>query len=77
MFIAFQHSCYDGSISVHISTFFLMSLIECPEPDWNEVLTKPLQIDEIKFDLDDHLKDAIRNTFVTANENVSWLFLYK
>lgn len=50
-----------------------MSLIECPEPDWDEALTnaKPLHIEEIKFDLDDHLKEKIRDTYVTVNENVS------
>lgn len=53
-----------------------MSLIECPEPDWNEICTKSLAIEEILFDLDEHLINEINKTFATVNENVNhkkWL----
>lgn len=48
-----------------------MSLIECPEPDWNDVCAKPLPIEEVLFDLDDHLINEINQTFATVNENVN------
>ncbi|XP_064555294.1 peroxisomal carnitine O-octanoyltransferase [Drosophila montana] len=56
-----EHSCYDGTISASFATFMQLSFLEVPEPDWSEVKdTKLVDIQELKFELDDTLKSEIK-----------------
>ncbi|XP_055906500.1 peroxisomal carnitine O-octanoyltransferase [Eupeodes corollae] len=55
-----EHSAYDGTLSIHFAFFIQLSLMEGAEPDWNakpKELSKPIK--EIKFDLDEALRDEI------------------
>ena len=54
-----EHSSYDGTISISFSTFVLMSMMEEPEPDWDERPKNCIVPEEIKFQLDDHLHGEI------------------
>jgi carnitine O-octanoyltransferase len=54
-----EHSCYDGTISIAFSSFMLMSLMEEGEPDWSVMPTNKIIPNEIKFDMDDHLRSEI------------------
>lgn len=54
-----EHSCFDGTISVAFSTYILMSLIEEPEPDWQFEPKSKIIPNEIKFDIDNHLRSEI------------------
>lgn len=54
-----EHSAYDGTISIAFSTFLLMSMLEEPEPDWNELPKHAVIPKEIKFQIDDHLQQEI------------------
>lgn len=54
-----EHSCYDGTISISASTFVLMSFLEFDEPNWNLIKWEP-EVQELKFDLDDHLLGEIK-----------------
>ncbi|CRK94291.1 CLUMA_CG007806, isoform A [Clunio marinus] len=55
-----EHSAYDGTISIAFSTFLLMSMMEDSEPDWNELPKHRIIPQEIKFQIDDHLKQEIK-----------------
>lgn len=55
-----EHSAYDGTISISFSTFLLMSMLEEPEPDWDELPKHCFAPKEIKFLLDDHLRNEIK-----------------
>lgn len=54
-----EHSAYDGTVSISFSTFVLMSMLEEPEPDWDELPKNRIIPKEIKFQLDDHLRSEI------------------
>jgi carnitine O-octanoyltransferase len=54
-----EHSLYDGTISVSYSFFILLSLMEEPEPDWDEIPTEISFPKELKFDIDQKLHDEI------------------
>lgn len=69
----FQHCCYDGTISMSYSFFVLLSLMECPEPDWNEKITSIRLPEEMIFDLDTTLKDEIKRMKEVSEDRVSFL----
>lgn len=54
-----EHSCFDGTISIAFSTYILMSMMEEPEPDWEVEPTVKVIPKEIKFNIDDHLRNEI------------------
>lgn len=54
-----EHSAYDGTISISFSTFVLFSLLEEPEPDWEELPKTRIIPKEIKFRIDHHLHKEI------------------
>lgn len=65
-----EHSLYDGSISVSYSFFILLSLLEAPEPDWDEdvgaqKITLPK---ELKFQIDQKLRDEVMRMDEYCNE---------
>ncbi|XP_055699735.1 peroxisomal carnitine O-octanoyltransferase [Phlebotomus papatasi] len=51
-----EHTCYDGTIAVHLSSFLLESLASGEEPNWSTM--KPLRKapTELIFDVDDYLQ---------------------
>ncbi|XP_017141474.1 peroxisomal carnitine O-octanoyltransferase [Drosophila miranda] len=55
-----EHSCYDGTVSVSFATFMQLSMLEVPEPDWGLAeSTQVVELQELKFELDDTLKSEI------------------
>lgn len=54
-----EHSAYDGTVSIAFSTFILMSLMEEPEPDWDELPVNRVIPRELKFQLDGRLREEI------------------
>ncbi|KAG5674265.1 hypothetical protein PVAND_004245 [Polypedilum vanderplanki] len=54
-----EHSAYDGTVSIAFSTFILLSLMEEPEPDWSVEPKIKIIPKEIKFQIDDHLRNEI------------------
>lgn len=71
-----QHACYDGTISMAMMFFVLLSLAEMPEPDWSESPKYAPVASEISFELDDHLREEVQRVRtqvyaeVTLNTNV-------
>lgn len=63
-----EHSAYDGTISIAFSTFILLSLLEEPEPDWEEFPTLRFIPKELKFKIDDHLRSEINRMQIHAAE---------
>lgn len=61
-----EHSAYDGTISIAFSTFVLLSLLEEPEPDWDELPKLRIIPRELKFQLDAHLRSEIKRMEVYA-----------
>lgn len=53
------------------SFFVLLSLMEGPEPDWNQPVTSIKLPEEMIFDLDTKLKDEINRMKVVAEDRVS------
>lgn len=53
------------------SFFVLLSLMEGPEPDWNQTVTSIKLPEEMIFDLDTKLKDEINRMKVVAEDRVS------
>lgn len=67
-----EHSCYDGTISMLFEYFLLASLIETPEPNWDEK-PKLVQVpDELRFDVDNHLRTEIASTLEMVMKTVSY-----
>jgi carnitine O-octanoyltransferase len=54
-----EHSAYDGTISIAFSSFLLMSIMEESEPDWSVMPKKRIIPQELKFKLDDQLREEI------------------
>ena len=54
-----EHSGYDGTISISFSLFILMSLMEEEEPNWDEIPAKQIIPNELKFQIDQTLRDEI------------------
>jgi carnitine O-octanoyltransferase len=54
-----EHSLYDGTISVSYSFYILLSLLEEPEPNWNETPSNILVPRELKFDIDQKLRSEV------------------
>lgn len=54
-----EHSAYDGTISISFSSFLLLSMMEEPEPDWEELPKHRIIPKEIKFQLDAQLLSEI------------------
>ncbi|EDW16810.1 peroxisomal carnitine O-octanoyltransferase [Drosophila mojavensis] len=64
-----EHSCYDGTVSASFATFMQLSFLEVPEPNWNEANgTKVVEVQELKFDLDDTLKSEIKRVLHEIDE---------
>ncbi|KAI8130847.1 hypothetical protein FF38_04977 [Lucilia cuprina] len=64
-----EHSCYDGTVSVSYILFIQLSLIEEPEPNWDESSLMPLvPIREIKFVLNDKLRSEIERVKQACDE---------
>lgn len=53
------------------SFFVLLSLMEGPEPDWNQPVASIKLPEEMIFDLDTKLKDEINRMKVVAEDRVS------
>lgn len=69
--ILFQHSCYDGSISSSYKLWQMVSMIQIPEPNWNDLPSNTSGPIELKFDLDAHLVNAIKSTCQEVEKTVS------
>lgn len=73
-----EHSCYDGTLSASFATFIQLSFLEVPEPDWNEVNgSNVVELQELKFDLDDTLRSEIKRVLHEIEERVSGIKSFK
>lgn len=54
-----EHSCYDGTISVSMSLYAMLSVFEDGIPDWTVPPRKLVQPVELVFDLDDQIRTEI------------------
>uniref|UniRef100_A0A2M4AS50 Putative carnitine o-acyltransferase cpti n=1 Tax=Anopheles triannulatus TaxID=58253 RepID=A0A2M4AS50_9DIPT len=54
-----EHCCYDGSISISISLYVMMSIMEEGVPDWTIPPNEYILPVEVVFDLDDTLRTEI------------------
>lgn len=54
-----EHSCYDGTISVSMSLYAMLSVFEDEMPDWTIAPKKPYKPVELVFDLDDEIRTEI------------------
>ncbi|XP_053679348.1 peroxisomal carnitine O-octanoyltransferase [Anopheles nili] len=54
-----EHCCYDGSISISISLYVMMSIAEEGIPDWSVPPANLNLPEEVVFDLDDSLRQEI------------------
>lgn len=71
-----EHCCYDGTISMSYSFFILLSLMEAPEPDWNDTKCTTIKLpEELVFDLDTKIKEEIERMKVVAEDRVSYSFI--
>ncbi|XP_058459755.1 peroxisomal carnitine O-octanoyltransferase-like [Malaya genurostris] len=66
-----EHSCYDGSISMSVSTYAMLTLVEEGIPDWTippKKLTKPV---ELILDVDEEMRMEIdrMQTMVDSMQN--------
>lgn len=75
--LLFQHSCYDGSISASYQFWLMISLVQEPEPIWDDLPSKTSCPVELKFDLDDHLVNEIQSTYQEVEKTVSYDILMK
>lgn len=65
-----QHACYDGTISMAKMFFVMLSFAELPEPDWSEL---PVQVpvpQEIRFELDEHLRQEVQRVRAQVDQEV-------
>uniref|UniRef100_A0A182NGC9 60S ribosome subunit biogenesis protein NIP7 homolog n=1 Tax=Anopheles dirus TaxID=7168 RepID=A0A182NGC9_9DIPT len=63
-----EHCCYDGSISMSISLYVMMSIAEEGVPDWS-VAPKNLNLpEELIFDLDEPLREEVARMEKVAEE---------
>lgn len=68
----FQHSCFDGTVSVTSMMFHILTLLEYPEPDWNgPAMNVENRITEIHFDVDQHIKTEVERVTTFVQETVS------
>ncbi|XP_035777858.1 peroxisomal carnitine O-octanoyltransferase-like [Anopheles albimanus] len=63
-----EHCCYDGSISISISLYVMMSIMEEGVPDWTIPPKEYILPVEVVFDLDDNLRTEIIRMEQEANE---------
>lgn len=70
-FWLFQHSCYDGSISASFKFWQMVSMLQKPEPNWDDLPSNTRIPIELKFDLDDHMVNEIKSTCQEVEETVS------
>ncbi|XP_052870202.1 peroxisomal carnitine O-octanoyltransferase [Anopheles cruzii] len=63
-----EHCCYDGSISMAISLYVMMSIMEEGMPDWTVPPKELILPTEVVFDLDDTLRSEIVRMEQVANE---------
>ncbi|XP_065094923.1 peroxisomal carnitine O-octanoyltransferase [Ochlerotatus camptorhynchus] len=54
-----EHSCYDGTISVSMSLYAMLSVFEDGIPDWSIPPRKLVQPTELVFDIDDEIRAEI------------------
>ncbi|CRL04763.1 CLUMA_CG017823, isoform A [Clunio marinus] len=54
-----EHSAYDGTVGIALSTYLSMCLMEDDEPNWEELPENRIIPQEIKFKIDDHLEREI------------------
>uniref|UniRef100_A0A1L8DZ05 Putative carnitine o-acyltransferase cpti n=1 Tax=Nyssomyia neivai TaxID=330878 RepID=A0A1L8DZ05_9DIPT len=64
-----EHTCYDGTIAVHLSMFLLQSLSNGEEPKWDNVEQPRKSPVELIFDLDDNLRSEIVRMKIVAKQN--------
>lgn len=67
-----DHACYDGSVSVLLMVFTMLSMTEMPEPDW--LVVRPSRADvplELEFELDAGLREEIERTWRMVDAEVS------
>jgi len=55
-----EHSCYDGSISSMSNFFMMLSILEAGETDWDEPVEAVKPPKEVKFELDETLRNEIK-----------------
>lgn len=58
--ISLQHACYDGTISMAMMFFVMLSLAEIPEPDWSDLPKQAPVPEEISFELDERLRHEVQ-----------------
>ncbi|XP_055381142.1 peroxisomal carnitine O-octanoyltransferase [Condylostylus longicornis] len=63
-----EHSAYDGTISITYDIFVSLSLLEFPEPNWDERPGLLPQLEELHFVLDDHIKSEIERMMKDCEE---------
>lgn len=66
-----EHSCYDGTISMSFDVFMQLSFIENPEPDWNAPVEFTTDLQELTFDVDEHILKEINKMEKISEERVS------
>ncbi|XP_055676749.1 peroxisomal carnitine O-octanoyltransferase [Lutzomyia longipalpis] len=64
-----EHTCFDGTIAVHLSAFLLESLSSGVEPNWSNVQPLRKSPVELIFDLDDNLRTEITRMKSTARQH--------
>lgn len=69
-----KHACYDGTISLSYELFVVLSLIEQPEPNWNEMPRNGITLEEKKFDLDNYIIDEIKRVRPQVEQTVKYFF---
>nr|XP_040219953.2 peroxisomal carnitine O-octanoyltransferase [Anopheles coluzzii] len=63
-----EHCCYDGSISMSISLYVMMSIAEEGVPDWDVPAANLIRPEELVLDLDDTLREEIVRMESVADE---------
>lgn len=55
-----EHTCYDGPVLIGYASYILSSFFEDPEPDWTQDLKNKIKPRELKFDIDEKIKNEVR-----------------
>lgn len=63
-----EHACYDGTISMAIMVYIMLTLLEEPEPDWTAGVPARAEVPrELRFDLDGRLRDEVQRVWRDVN----------
>lgn len=64
-----EHSCYDGTISMYYSFYAMLTLMENPDLDWDIIPERVGKATEIRFDLNEELKEEIDRVLIETEES--------